>query len=272
MKKKIILIGSNSSLAQQLIKKLEKRFKLLKLSRNDVDVVQNFERLKKIINNFKPKLIINCIGLTKFLDCELNPTKAYLINSIFPIKLSQFIIKKNIFLIHFSTEAVFQDGLKQMPNENFIPKPDTVYGNSKKLADQALHKLKNLLIIRLPTLIGPTQNHQIVNKVLKKLYTGQKVFVSKDIYSTPISTVDFSNFFLNDILIKKKYHAKKIIHVCSSKRLSTFQIIKKIINDKKMIANIIPVSENFFKNSFVKPKKLGLKSIYKNCTRVFIYE
>ena len=56
------------------------------------------------------------------------------------------------------------------------------------------------------------------------------------------------------------------------KRLSTFQIIKKIIDDKKMIENITPVSEKFFKSNFVKPKKLGLKSIYKNCTREFIYE
>jgi len=272
MKKKIILIGSNSSLAQQLTKKLENRFKLLKLSRNDVDVVKNFEKLKKIINNFKPSILINCVGLTKFIECEVNPTKAYLVNSIFPIKLGQFVAKKNIFLIHFSTEAVFKDGLKKMPNENFIPMPGTVYGDSKKLADQALLNVKNSLIIRLPTLIGPTQNHQIVNKILKKLHKGEKVYVSKDIYSTPISTIDFSNFFLNDILIKKKFHKKKIIHVCSQKRLSTFQIIKKIIDDKKMIENIAPVSEKFFKSNFVKPKKLGLKSIYKNCTREFIYE
>ena len=97
MKKKIILIGSNSSLAQQLTKKLENRFKLLKLSRNDVDVVKNFKKLKKIINNFKPSILINCVGLTKFLECEVNPTNAYLVNSIFPIKLAQFIAKKIYF-------------------------------------------------------------------------------------------------------------------------------------------------------------------------------
>lgn len=272
MKKKIILIGSNSSLAQQLTKKLKNRFKLLKLSRNDVDVVKDFHKLKTIINNFKPNILINCIGLTKFLECDLNPTKAYEVNSIFPIKLSQFIINKNIFLVHFSTEAVFKDGLKKMPNEKSIPEPETVYGHSKKLADQALFKVKNSLVIRLPTLVGPTQNHQIVNKILKKLYSGHKVFVSKDIYSTPISTIDFSSFFLNDVLIKKKFHKKKIIHVCSQRRLSTFQIIKNIINDKKMIDNITPVTEDFFKSNFVKPRKLGLKSIYKNCTRKFIYE
>ncbi len=272
MKKKIVVIGSNSSLAKQLVKKLKNTTKLLQLSRKNVDVVKSFEKLEKILESFKPNVIINCVGVTKFLECEKDPSNAYLVNSNFPIKLSEYIKGRNIMLIHFSTEAVYEDGLKQLPNENIPPKPSTIYGNSKYIADMALLKAKNNLIIRLPTLVGPTQNHQIINKILKKLNLGQKVFVSKDIYSTPINTVDFSNFFLKNIILKKAFNKKKIIHVCSKKRLSTYQILKKIVNEKKIIQRIIPVSENFFKNKFMKPKKLGLKSIYKNCTRIFKYE
>ena len=168
MKKKIVLIGSNSSLAKQLIKKLKNTTQLLQLSRKNVDVVKNFEKLEKILESFKPNIILNCVGLTKFLDCEKDPTNAYLVNSNFPIKLSENIKEKNILLIHFSTEAVYEDGLKKLPNENTIPNPSTIYGNSKYIADMVLLKAKNTLIIRLPTLVGPTQNHQITNKRLKK--------------------------------------------------------------------------------------------------------
>ena len=58
-------------------------------------------------------------------------------------------------------------------------------------------------------LVGPTQNHQIINKILKKLRNGQKVFVSNDVYSTPISTVDFSKFFLREIIQKRSFNKKK---------------------------------------------------------------
>tara|TARA_B100000965_G_C19573378_1_gene750155 strand:+ start:507 stop:1325 length:819 start_codon:yes stop_codon:yes gene_type:complete len=272
MKKKIVIIGSNSSLAKQLIKKLKNTTQLLQLTRNNVDVVKSFEKLKKILNHFKPSIIINCVGVTKFLDCEKDPLNAYLVNSNFPIKLSEYTKGRNILLIHFSTEAVYEDGLKQLPNENTSPNPSTIYGNSKYIADMALLRAQNTLIIRLPTLVGPTQDHQIINKILKKLNLGQKVFVSKDIYSTPINTVDFSNFFLKNIIFKKTFYKKKIIHLCSKKRLSTYQILKKIVNEKEVIQRIIPVSENFFKNKFMKPKKLGLKSIYKKCRRIFKYE
>ena len=270
--KKIFIIGSRGSLAKQIIKKLENKFSLTKISRKNIDVVLNFKKLKKIIDKLNPDLIINCIGVTKFLDCEYDPRKAYLANSVFPVNLSRYIKDKNIFLIHFSTEAVFEDNLKELPNENYPPNPSTVYGNSKYLADKLLIKAKNCLVVRLPTLIGPTQNHQIVNKIIKKLFKGDLVHVSKDVYSTPINTIDFSNFLESEVISKKKFHKKKIIHVCSKKRLSTYQIIKLAVKEKKMRQNIIPVSESFFKSKFVKPKKLGLKSIYKECNRCFVYE
>ena len=272
MKKKILLIGSNSSLANQLSKMIDDKHSLLKLSRKDVDVVKNFEKLKKIIYTFRPNILINCIGLTKFIDCEENPEEAYLVNALYPINLANFIRNKKITLIHFSTEAVFQDGLKKMPTEKVLPNPSTIYGNSKLLADKAISKINNSLIIRLPMLVGPTQNHQIINKILKKLRNGQKVFVSNDVYSTPISTVDFSKFFLREIIQKRSFNKKKIIHICSKKRMSTYEVIKDIVKDKKILSNITPVSEDFFKSKFQRPKKLGLKSIYKNCNRTFIYE
>lgn len=272
MKKKILLVGSNSSLANQLSKIIDDKYSLLKLSRKHVDVVKNFDKLKKIINTFKPDILINCIGLTKFVDCEENPKEAYLVNAIFPINLANFIRSKKIILIHFSTEAVFKDGLKKIPNERVLPNPSTVYGNSKFLADKAILNINNSLIIRLPMLVGPTQNHQIINKILKKARNGQKVFVSKDVYSTPISTIDFSKFFLREIIQKRSFNKKKIIHICSKKRISTYQVIKEIVKDEETLSNIKPVSENFFKSKFQKPKKLGLKSIYKNCNRPFRYE
>jgi|TARA_B110000967_G_C18842733_1_gene540255 ADP-heptose:LPS heptosyltransferase len=66
--KKIFIIGSRGSLTKQIIKKLENKFSLTKISRKNIDVVLNFKKLKKIIDKLNPDLIINCIGVTKFLD------------------------------------------------------------------------------------------------------------------------------------------------------------------------------------------------------------
>ena len=94
--KKIFIIGSSGSLAKQIIKKLENKFLLTKISRKNIDVVLNFKKLKKVIDKLNPDLIINCIGVTKFLDCEHDPRKAYLANSVFPVNLSRLIKNKNI--------------------------------------------------------------------------------------------------------------------------------------------------------------------------------
>ena len=112
-----------------------------------------------------------------------------------------------------------------------------------------------------------------------KLYKYQKLLLLLlpislifSIFIADLIVVILCIFFLYTVISKKKFHKKKIIHVCSKKRLSTYQIIKLAVKEKKMRQNIIPVSESFFKSKFVKPKKLGLKSIYKECNRYFIYE
>ena len=134
--------------------------------------------------------------MTNILRCETESSAAYEANTIFPIKLANNIKKKNIKLIHFSTEAVFRGNLKhKLYNEKDIPEPTTIYGKSKLLADQYLGNFRNSLIIRLPLLFGPTHENQIVDRLIKKLLLNEKIFVSTDVYSTPVIHQTYQSFY-----------------------------------------------------------------------------
>jgi dTDP-4-dehydrorhamnose reductase len=278
MIKKILVIGSKGSVGKEIINtlKLYKFTNYLSLNRKKVDVVKNFKKLEKIIIKFKPTHIINCVAMTNILRCETESSAAYEINTIFPIKLANNIKKKNIKLIHISTEAVFRGNLKhKLYNEKDISEPTTVYGKSKLLADQYLGNFKNSLIIRLPLLFGPTHENQIVDRLIKKLLLNEKIFVSTDVYSTPVYTPDLSKFLFLNILKKNYSYSGKVIHFTSKKYLSMYQLIKifaKIIKKEKLIKG---VKDSFFekdksKTKFpaIKPKFLGLKTINKKfiCT------
>ena len=135
--------------------------------------------------------------------------EAYEVNSQIPSSLVRIINKTNIKLIHFSSEAVFSGyKLNKIYNENDIPNPKSVYGKSKLKADKIILKSLNTLIIRLPMLFGPTHRNQIISKLLSQLKKGKKIYVSDDVYSTPIYSPDLSKF-VYDKCIKKDFYFRK---------------------------------------------------------------
>ena len=60
--------------------------------------VENKDLVKKILNEIKPKIVINCIGLL-IKDSAVNPALAIYLNSYFPHYLSELGEKLNFKLI-----------------------------------------------------------------------------------------------------------------------------------------------------------------------------
>ena len=266
MKKKILILGSKGALASQLINTFKKyNFKnYLALDRKKFDITKDINKLDKIIKGYKPTHIINCLALTGLVQCEKKVSYAYEINAFFPLKLAELTKDKKIFFIHFSTDAVF-DGLKKKKiySETDSPNPQSVYGKSKYLADEFLSSYKNVLIIRLPLLFGPTNEKQIIGKLKSRLSLNKKVQASTDIYSTPVYTPNLAKFVLFEIVIKKKFNGKKIIHFTSNKYLSIYDLIKKISKNLGCEHLVLKVKDSFFKSEVKKPRNLGLRSVIK---------
>lgn len=266
MNNKILIIGSNGAVGSQLIQTLinnkEKNYK--GISRKNFDF-KNFNKIKKIINNYSPSHIVNCAAITGLLQCEENINEAFEINTYLPLKLSQFSKAKKIKLIHFSTDAVFLGNTKKkIYNENDTPNPGSIYGKTKFFAEELIKFEKNNLIIRLPILFGPSNKNQIIDKLTKNLLNNKKVLASTDIYSTPVFTPYLCNFIYNEIISKNRFFNKRIIHFTSNQYMSIYDLIKKISIKLKMNNNISKVKDNFFKSKIIKPKNLGLKSLYKH--------
>ena len=91
--------------------------------------------LKAVMEKAKPQLVINCAAAANIDWCEQNPDEALLINSEVPGRLAEICLKKDINLLHISTDAVF-DGKQVEYTEEDIPNPQSVYARSKLLGEQ----------------------------------------------------------------------------------------------------------------------------------------
>lgn len=90
--------------------------------------------LDRVITEFQPNYVFNCVGVIKQLDASKLPVSSIEINSLLPHQLAVFCDRIGAKLIHFSTDCVFS-GSKGNYLESDVPDAFDLYGRSKLLGE-----------------------------------------------------------------------------------------------------------------------------------------
>ncbi len=120
--------------------------------------IKSYKDAERIIKKFKPKVVINCIGIIgkrNVDDCESDIDGVLLANSFIPVILAEVCLRNNIKLVHISSGCIFNyDYKKNKPlkedNEDYSFK--LFYSRSKIYSERAIEKLArdyNILILRI---------------------------------------------------------------------------------------------------------------------------
>lgn len=96
--------------------------------------VNNFSSIIDVIEDIKPDVVINCIGVTKHNKEGNNPLYAIDLNALLPHRLAQLCEQVQARFIHISTDCVFS-GTKGMYMESDSPDANDIYGRSKALGE-----------------------------------------------------------------------------------------------------------------------------------------
>lgn len=139
--------------------------------------INTLNQAEDIINIYKPKILINCIGVTgknNVDDCEIDKDRTLLANTFIPIILAEICLRRNIKLIHISSGCIFNYNYnKDKPiTETKVPNFFGLYYSRTKIyAERSLEILSkqyNILIvrIRIPLLNYP-HHRDILTKLIK---------------------------------------------------------------------------------------------------------
>ena len=106
---KIYIAGASGQLGSYLKYKLKNK-KNIKIytKRYNLLLKESYLYLKKI----NPEVIINCAGLTDVNLCEYNFNKALKLNQTIPSNLNNFCESEKIFLIHISTDHLYDEKIE----------------------------------------------------------------------------------------------------------------------------------------------------------------
>ena len=83
----------------------------------------------------EPDVVVNCIGIVKQADAVAEPITTVRVNSLFPHELAALCVRRNVRLIHLTTDCVFS-GRRGSYTEGDEPDPVDLYGRSSSLASR----------------------------------------------------------------------------------------------------------------------------------------
>jgi len=136
---KILLFGRRGQLGWELERSLSVLGELVALDWDSTDLCADFTRpdgLAQTVRLVRPDVIVNAAAHTAVDQAESEPERARTINALAPGVLAQEAARINAWLVHYSTDYVF-DGRGARPwAETDTPAPLNVYGHTKWEGEQ----------------------------------------------------------------------------------------------------------------------------------------
>ena len=247
--RKILVLGSAGQLAKAFISELKKRRLDFLAPEEQESSITDFEQISQLLSATKPDIVINCAAYNAVDEAEDNPDLAYLVNGGAVENLAQHCEKRGIFLVHYSSDYVF-DGKKQdLYTEEDIPQPLNVYGQSKLAGETAVQEIMSrCLVFRLSWVIGAGKQNFLYklggwaekNRVLR---------ISADEVSVPTFTTDVVKM----TLISLDKGLTGLYHLTNSGYASRYELARYYLKHKKLDNIVVPVAMSTFQTKAERP-------------------
>lgn len=194
---------------------------------------------------------------SKIAECENNPEKSYRTNVTGVRRLVEYLDKKQILPVFFSTDYVF-DGESGGYSASSPPDPRTQYGSQKFEAERIVREVcgSNHLIIRLSKVYGTTKGDgTLLDEMANQLVSGITVRAATDIIFSPTHVLDVVRITLE--LIHGSHRGT--YHVCAPEAISRFDLAAKLANALKVSPGLVqPIKLSDIDMTGRRPKNTSL--------------
>ncbi|MEA5627341.1 dTDP-4-dehydrorhamnose reductase [Nostoc sp. UHCC 0251] len=185
MSQSILLIGSNGQVGKELQQILPSYGDLISVERPIVDLAQP-DTLRNVIRSKQPQIIINAAAYTAVDKAESEPELATAINATAPLIIAQESQKLGAFLIHISTDYVFDGNGCSPYQETDVTNPLSIYGKTKLAGEEAIRETCNHhLILRTAWVYGTFGKSNFVKTMLRLGSERQELRVIADQIGSP---------------------------------------------------------------------------------------
>lgn len=258
MNSKILVTGANGQLGNEL-RRICRNYPGLEFIFTDVDMldITNPDAVSVFMEASKPAMVVNCAAYTNVESAEDDVKQARKINSLAPQVLAAACAMQNSFLIHISTDFVF-DGESSRPyKEDDITNPISVYGSSKLEGEEKIKTVFDDFIIIRTSWLYSEYGQNFMRKILSLAKDKDEINVVNDQIGSPTYARDLANCII-DIIIKSilnpTAYLPGIYHYANQGECSWYDFAKEIIKQAGLDCKVNPVSTAEFPSKAKRPK------------------
>ena len=250
------MTGGKGQLGKEISREGQRRgYLVFSFGKDKLDVTDR-KALKDAVSSIKPHLVINCAAYTNVDGAEEEKERAFLVNAEAVKSLSELSEKYGFFLIHYSTDYVF-DGEKKSPyREEDPPNPINYYGYTKLKGEEFLRGAScNYLLFRVSWVFGEGRRN-FISKLLSWAKKNETLRVVDDQISSPSYAKD---------LARATYHAYEngllgLFHMCNRGFCSRFQWARFVLEKVGWKGDLLPAKSDDFPTPARRPSFSALST------------
>lgn len=232
--KTVLVTGANGQLGLA-IKAVAQKYPELSFyftGKEELDITDK-DQIATFFHTHNLDFCINAAAYTNVDKAEDEPETAYLLNETAPRLLAESCKKNNTYLIHISTDYVF-DGTKGTAYMiEDVPNPINVYGASKLAGEKAIAAVGGEYCIVRTSWLYSEYGNNFQTKILEKAKTAPYLEVVSDLYGTPTYAPNLVVFLFN--IFKQRQFSQNIVHFSDGKIMSWYALAKKIAGNKGVV-------------------------------------
>lgn len=185
---KILLLGKNGQVGWELQRSLAPLGELIALDRHSTDYCGDLsqpEAVAETIKTLKPMVIVNAAAYTAVDKAETETELAYTINAKAPEALAQAAKQIGAWLVHYSTDYVFNGSGSHAWQETDTVAPLSVYGQSKLAGEQAIQAAQGLHLIFRTSWVYAARGNNFAKTMLRLAKERDQLSVINDQIGAP---------------------------------------------------------------------------------------
>ncbi len=185
---KILLLGKNGQVGWELQRSLAPLGEVIALDRHSTDFcgdLTNLQALAETVQALRPDVIVNAAAYTAVDQAESEPDLARTINAAAPRVLAQEARKLGAWLVHYSTDYVFDGSGSQPWQESQAPAPLNVYGQTKLEGEQLIVQHCPQHLIFRTSWVYAARGNNFAKTVLRLAQERESLSVIEDQWGAP---------------------------------------------------------------------------------------
>ena len=256
---RILLAGSAGQLGHELAIRLCGLGRLSTPSRAEFDL-ENLDSIRPTVDHAAPDIIINAAAHTNVDGAEQDPDRAFLVNGRAVAELAEAAARTRAWLIHISTDYVFDGEADRPYRPDDTPRPLNVYGRSKLDGEHAIREAApHAHIIRTSWLISDRRRNFAL-AMLDRAGQAEPLRIVNDQYGLPTTAHVLADAIVRIIRHRMDQGASpqtspvQTLHIAQGPATTWYRLAQSVLEGVPDAPKLIPIHSGGYPSIARRPR------------------